>query len=69
MSGLWLNEDELYELTGFRQRNRQKQALAAMRIPFRSREADGYPLVERSQFTAAGSPQRRREPNFRLRTG
>lgn len=59
---LWLTDDELVELTGYRQRERQKQALAEMRIAFRVRPADGFPLVARAQFT----PQqgRKTEPNF-----
>jgi hypothetical protein len=47
---LFLDEDELYELTGYRQREKQKKALAAMGIKFRSRPADGYPLVVRQPF-------------------
>jgi hypothetical protein len=50
---LWLNEDELVELTGYRQRSRQRQALAELGVKFRTRPADGFPLVLRDQFLPA----------------
>ena len=59
---LWLNDDELVELTGYRQRDRQKKALAELGVQFRTRPADGFPLVVRSQFE--GPKGRQREPNF-----
>ncbi|HRC61597.1 MAG TPA: DUF4224 domain-containing protein [Dehalococcoidia bacterium] len=49
---LWLNDDELYELTGYRQRDRQRQALVNMGVKFRTRPADGCPMVHRAQFEA-----------------
>jgi hypothetical protein len=62
---LWLTEDELIELTGYRQREKQRKALAELRVPFRSRPADGLPLVLRSLFTLTDSkPVKRAEPNF-----
>jgi hypothetical protein len=62
---LWLTDDELIELTGYRQRDRQRKALAELRVSFRSRPADGFPLVMRSQFTTTDSkPAKRAEPNF-----
>jgi hypothetical protein len=33
---LWLTEDELIELTGYRQREKQRKALAELRVPFRA---------------------------------
>jgi hypothetical protein len=47
---LWLTREELVELTGFKTGRRQKQALAEMGLAFRSRPADGFPLVDRWQF-------------------
>jgi len=61
---LWLNEDELVELTGYRQRERQRRALAELKVQFRTRPADGFPLVARSQFVATGAQGRKTEPNF-----
>ena len=59
---LWLNEDELVELTGYRQREKQRRALASLGVQFRSRPADGFPLVTRAQFESRD--RRRAEPNF-----
>jgi hypothetical protein len=62
---LWLTEDELIELTGYRQREKQRRALAELRVQFRSRPADGFPLVARALFTVTDSkPVKRAEPNF-----
>ena len=62
---LWLTDDELIELTGYRQREKQRRALAELRVQFRSRPADGFPLVARAQFCAIdGKPSRKSEPNF-----
>lgn len=47
---LWLTEDELIELTGYKTSRKQKEALARLSLPFRSRPADGFPLVNRSLF-------------------
>jgi len=44
---LFLNEDELIELTGFKRRELQKRALSELGVEFVSRPADGYPLVKR----------------------
>ena len=60
---LWLTEEELVELTGFRQRGRQREALAELGVQFRSRPADGFPLVARGQFEVSKGRQSR-EPNF-----
>jgi hypothetical protein len=49
-------------LTGYRQRDRQKKALAELGVQFRSRPADGFPLVIRSQFESKG--RQGREPDF-----
>lgn len=61
---LFLNEDELYELTGFRQRKQQKLALAELSVPFRSRPADGYPLVARIHFEQTETPRKKTRPDF-----
>lgn len=64
---LWLTKEELAELTGYRCQRRQKTALGKMRIPFISRDADGFPLVQRSQFEShpvLQSRPQRREPNL-----
>lgn len=47
---LWLTREELVELTGFKTRRKQKSALAEMGLMYRSRAADGFPLVDRWQF-------------------
>ena len=47
---LHLNDDELIELTGFRQRAKQRAALVQLGYKFRTRPADGFPLVLRDQF-------------------
>jgi hypothetical protein len=60
---LHLNEDELYEMTGYRQRKRQYAALAELRVPFKPRPADGFPLVERWRFQAP-TAVKKSEPNF-----
>ena len=67
MSRLWLNDDELIELTGYRRRDKQRVALAQMGVKFRSRPSDGFPLVERWQFEGDGKlmrKERRTEPNW-----
>ena len=61
---LWLNDDELVELTGYRQKDRQKKALAQLGVQFRSRPADGFPLVARAQFEVASKGRPTREPDF-----
>jgi len=67
---LWLTFQELQELTGYKTYRRQKMALGEMGIPFHSRPADGYPLVERSQFervhTVLKGEKNRRKPNLEL---
>ena len=47
---LWLDETELITLTGFIQRRRQVKALVELGVAFRTRPADGFPLVQRSEF-------------------
>lgn len=64
---LWLNDDELVELTGYKQREKQRRALAELRIAFKIRPADGFPLVARSQFVATSA--RKAEPNFEVSYG
>ena len=64
---LWLNDDELIELTGYRQRGKQVLALAELRIPFKLRPADRFPLVARAQFQS--QTVRKSEPNFGVANG
>jgi hypothetical protein len=65
-SGLWVTPAELHELTGYKHAKRQKMALGQMNVPFRSRAADGYPLVDRALFESAPlSDSNRREPRRR----
>lgn len=59
---LWLNDDELAELTGYKRRELQKGALGQLKIKFRSRPSDGFPLVERAQFE--GRVEAKTRPNF-----
>lgn len=65
---LWLNEEQLFELTGYHTKSKQKEALAQMKIPFRSRPADGFPLVELSMFDVKNhhltKAEKRREPRM-----
>ena len=63
---LWLTEDELIELTGYKTTRRQKLALGQMNIPFRSRALDGFPLVDRWRFEGEiiRPKGKRREPNW-----
>jgi hypothetical protein len=63
---LWLTEDELIELTGYKRQSLQIKALASMGVKFRSREKDGFPLVERAQFEHLTLSARRREPRMHL---
>lgn len=65
---LWLTEDELVQLTGYTQRKKQREALAELRLSFRSRPADGFPLVMRSLFET-DRPGKRTEPNFEASYG
>jgi hypothetical protein len=66
---LWLDDDELYFLTGKRQRKLQLEILAQLRPPIvmRVRPEDSFPLVERWQFEGprtGTTPRRRTEPNY-----
>ena len=63
---LWLSEEELYELTGKRQRAKQIKVLSEYRpiIRFRIRPEDSFPLVDRAQFETVPTATKRREPNF-----
>lgn len=65
---IWLTEDDVALLTGYRRHGWQRKALAKMGIEFRTRP-DGFPLVEREQFIQCQKSiyparQRRREPKF-----
>lgn len=61
---IWLTEEEIRALTGYKQRKRQKMALAELGAAFRSRPSDGFPLVPRDQFQAQDRPKGRREPDW-----
>lgn len=63
---LWLDSDEVIELTGFRQRAKQYTELARQGREFTIR-ADGFPLVIRSQFEAKAT-KRKREPDWSVIT-
>ena len=71
--GLHLTEAELYEVTGFRQRDKVRTALAEMGITFKVRPADRFTLVEREhyRFIMSGGlrTKRRREPNWERANG
>lgn len=58
---LWLTPEELIELTGYKRRSAQRQALAQMNLRFMSRPIDGFPLVPRWQFEGEiARPDKRR---------
>ena len=59
---LWLTDDELTELTGYKQSDKRLRALVDMNVKFRRRPADGFILVERHLFE--GRTVKRREPNL-----
>lgn len=59
---LWLDNDEVIELTGYRQRSKQYTELARQGREFTIR-ADGFPLVIRSQFETQAT-KRKREPDW-----
>jgi len=61
---LWLTEDELVELTGYKTKSRQRVALAEMHVKFRSRPSDGFPLVERCLFENLTPTHKKREPHW-----
>jgi hypothetical protein len=66
---LWLNAEELVQLTGYKTASRQKLALGQMRIPFFSSAADGFPQVDRRRFRAdtARSEKKRSASNWRIK--
>ena len=62
---LWLTDEELETLTGYKRRSLQRKALAELGVRFRSRPSDGFPLVDRSQFeTGQRDTARRKEPKW-----
>lgn len=61
---LWLDQDELVELTGYKRAKEQRAALSSLGIDFRTRPADGFPLVARAQFEQLTAGKRQREPDF-----
>lgn len=60
---LWLTRDDIVELTGYKQPSRWPRALARMNIKYVLRDADGFPMVARSQF-GIERYAKRKEPNF-----
>jgi hypothetical protein len=60
---LWLTREELEEMTGFKTPRKWRFVLAAMNVKFRTRP-DGFPLVERAQFTNPPENKRRNEPKW-----
>lgn len=63
---LWLSADELVELTGYKQREAQRRALAQLGVAFRIRPADGFLLVFREHVIPKQGKAVRREPNFEV---
>jgi len=66
---LWLTEEELVQLTGYKSKRKQREALGELRVIFRVRPQDGFPLVDRSQFEThpvLTRHTRRREPRLDL---
>lgn len=61
---LWLDDDELTELTGYKLREPRYKALAELRVPFKRRPADGFPLVERALFDGSIKAERRAKINW-----
>lgn len=63
---LWLTPGEVFELTGYKQKNAQKKALGKMGVPFVSRANDGLPMVQRSHFEGqlTDKQTRRKEPHL-----
>lgn len=67
---LHLTEEELYEVTGFRHREKVASVLGSLGVVFKQRPSDGVILVLREHYTAVMSapgaaPVRgRREPNW-----
>lgn len=59
---MWLNPEELSQLTGFVRPTKQKKALRQMGVRFVERPRDGYPLVEKQQFLS-NTPSRQ-VPNY-----
>jgi hypothetical protein len=58
MNSLWLTEKELVELTDKKHRKKQIEVLASMRVKFRVRPQDSFPLVDRWQFLGADDKKR-----------
>lgn len=57
---LWLTAEELFETTGFKTKRKWREALSQMGVRFLTRPADGFPLVERSQFEKGATVTPRR---------
>jgi len=63
---LWLTPAEIVELTGFKQKSKQRLELARQGLKFTVR-SDGFPIVDRSQFQSGDQLtriRRKREPDF-----
>ena len=60
---LHLTEDEIYERTGWKHREKQYAELARQGISF-TRRHDGFPLILRSEFDKP-VVAKKKEPNFK----
>lgn len=63
LTDIFLNNKQLYDVTGFWQREKRIAALVELNIPFRIRPADGYILVLRS-YLEVERPKPRKGPNL-----
>lgn len=59
---LTLTKDELVELTDYRRRDKQRLALAQMRIPFEVSPAGNIKVLR--HHVEAGQTRRREEPHY-----
>lgn len=61
---LWLDDEELTNLTGYKLRERRYEALAELKVPFKRRPSDGFPLVERALFEGGPKAARKSRINW-----
>lgn len=61
---MWLTASQLRDLTGFAQRAKQVAALAELKVKFRLRPSDGFPLVEAWQFEGPPTLKRKVKLDF-----
>lgn len=60
---IWLNENEIQRLTGYKQASKQCAWLSANDYRF-TLSGDGKPLVPTEQFGVKSKPKTGKEPNF-----